>query len=357
MRWRMAAVMAATISIAAHAQDYHGDFTPGQLKGPRTGTPNQVMVLGSPHLSNMPPAFRAADLSSLLDRLAVWAPQRIAIEALSGQQCDYLRRYDARYAEVVKTYCSDPASASAATGLDVPAATAEATQLLRTWPARPTAADRRHLAAVFLAGGEPASALVQWLRLPAAERRAGDGLDTTLAARLDTLRNRNDESLLIAAALAARLGQERVFPMDDHTADLAMMDDDAFGAAVGKAWDNDATKQRTAAGKALEAQLGSPAGVLNLYRAYNARGQSRLVFDSDFGAALEEGSLQHFGRIYVGWWETRNLRMAANIREMLAEQPGTRALVIVGASHKGYLEAYLDQMHDVRLVSTDAVLR
>jgi len=37
--------------------------------------------------------------------------------------------------------------------------------------------------------------------------------------------------------------------------------------------------------------------------------------------------------------------------------PGTRLLVIVGASHKGYLEAYLHQMHDVRVVDTAPLLR
>jgi hypothetical protein len=34
-----------------------------------------------------------------------------------------------------------------------------------------------------------------------------------------------------------------------------------------------------------------------------------------------------------------------------------RMLVIVGASHKGYLEAYLHQMHDVRVLDTGALLR
>ena len=97
--------------------------------------------------------------------------------------------------------------------------------------------------------------------------------------------------------------------------------------------------------------------VVGVYRAYNAADQGRIVFDSDFGAALEDRSPGQFGRRYVGWWETRNLRMAANIREVLASQPGIRALVIVGASHKAYLESYLDQMHDVRIVETSAVLR
>jgi hypothetical protein len=94
-----------------------------------------------------------------------------------------------------------------------------------------------------------------------------------------------------------------------------------------------------------------------MYRALNAPGQGRLVFDSDFGAALNEPSPQRFGRGYLGYWETRNLRMASNIRDVLGARPGMRMLVIVGASHKGYLEAYLHQMHDVRIVDTGPLLR
>ena len=66
---------------------------------------------------------------------------------------------------------------------------------------------------------------------------------------------------------------------------------------------------------------------------------------------------QNYGRRYVGWWETRNLRMVANIRAAMATRPGARTLSIVGASHKGYFEAYLDKMHDVRLVDAEAILK
>lgn len=74
-------------------------------------------------------------------------------------------------------------------------------------------------------------------------------------------------------------------------------------------------------------------------------------------ATFVEPSPQRFGRGYLGYWETRNLRMVANIRDVLGLHPGTRLLAIVGASHKGYYEAYLNQMHDVRLVDAEKVLR
>jgi hypothetical protein len=162
---------------------------------------------------------------------------------------------------------------------------------------------------------------------------------------------------LIAAPLAAALGLERVIGMDDHTSDAPDTDPKAYGEAIAKAWDNPATARRKQMDKDFAPRLGDPEGVMALYRALNDPSQARLVYASDFGAALEEPSPQQFGRGYLGSWETRNLRMASNIREAVGNLPGTRTLVIVGASHKWYLEAYLNQMHDVRIVSSDQVLR
>lgn len=352
-----ALLLSMTLCGAAAAQAYQPDFDASAYKGPTDGSANEVLVLGSVHLSQLPKTFQGANLSLLNERLAAWNPQAIAIEAVSGPQCEFMRHYQARYKDSIASYCRDPAPARASTGLDVAAATEAADALLASWPSAPTPAQRRRLAALFLAGGEPASALVQWLRLPQAERRAGEGLDATLIEALRKLETQPDESLMIGARLAARLGHERLYAMDDHTADSASEDQKLVGAALMKAWDNPATKQRMAADKAQEGSLGSADGVLAMYRAHNAPGQAALIYNSDFGAAMNEPSVQRFGRTYLGYWETRNLRMAGNIRDVLGRSPGQRMLVIVGASHKGYLESYLHQMHDVRIVDAVPVLR
>ena len=62
-----------------------------------------------------------------------------------------------------------------------------------------------------------------------------------------------------------------------------------------------------------------------------------------------------YGRRYTMGWQARNLRMTALIMTAATTEPGGRVLSIVGASHKPYFEAYLDQMHDVEIVSTDTV--
>ncbi|MCF7752189.1 hypothetical protein KQ945_15615 [Bacillus subtilis subsp. subtilis] len=348
-------------SASALAADagYQPSFNPAQLKGPPAGQPNQVLVLGSPHLSALPDTFAPAQLEPLLGRLAAWKPDAIAVEAVSGLQCDAMRRYPFRYADSISSYCVDTGPAQMATGLDVPAANAEAEQLLAAWPATPSAAQRRRLAAVWLAAGEPHSALVQWLRLPKPQRIAADSLTDALVASLEKRLQRRNESVLVAATLAARLGLERVWAVDDHTADSTTPDalEKAAGEAITKAWDNPYTQARSDADTALFANLGKPDGMLALYRAYNAPGVALQVYHSDFGAALVEPSPQGFGRNYVGYWETRNLRMVANLRDVLGQAPGTRMLAIVGASHKGYYEAYLHLMHDVQLVDAERVLR
>ena len=351
-----AALVIATTS-AALAQSYKPDFNPSAMKVRPPVRSGELLILGSPHLADFPETFNVTNLDLVLNRLAAWKPEAIAVETVSGPQCAFMRQYPDRYADSVEAYCVDTAAAMKATGLNIVEATREATLLLKRWPTSPTGAQRRRLAALFMASGDEASAMVQWLRLSDIDRREGDGLDATLTARLARRNTLRDESIAIGAQLAARLGLERVFPIDDHTADSVIDDEAGYGAATAKAWDNPVNHKRQLRDKALAADVSTPMGVLGLYRGYNAHGSARMIFESDFGAALGEPSPQAFGRQYVAYWETRNLRMAANIRDMMQEKPGERALLIVGASHKGYLEAYLNQMHDLTIKDVDLVLR
>lgn len=349
--------MALAGASGAAAQTHRPTFHPDQLKGPPAGRINEVLVVGSPHLAQMGEAVKAEMLTPVLDRLAAWAPEVIAIENVSGLQCDAMRRYPQRYAVSISDYCPDAGHAGQQAGLDVPAANAEAERLLAEWPAAPTPEQRRRLAAVFLAAGEPTSAFVQWLRLSPAERREGEGLDAVLVAQLNTQLDSINESDSIAAVLAARLGLERVWSVDDHSADRLPADRAGFIRAIRQAWNNPAGEARRAAAAPFEAGLSQPDGLLNLYRYYNSAEAQRLAYESDYGAAQRDPSPEGFGRMYLTYWETRNLRMVANMRDIMGVRPGVKMLTLVGASHTGYYEAYLNQMHDVVLADIDAVLR
>lgn len=341
----------------AQAQPYHPSMRPDISGSSPLGRHNEVLVLGTPHLSGLKDHFRPESLAPILEKLAAWHPDAIATEDSSGLLCDALRHQGAEQASSLARYCPDPAPAGKALGISVVAANEETERLLAAWPSGPSPAQRRRLALVFLAAGEPNSALVQWLRLSTSDRRADDGLTSDLVSQLNARIERRNESGLIGAALAARLGLERVWSVDDQTSMGSMPDEKAYAVALQKAWDNSATATRMAEEKALYAQIDQPDGLLKLYRVFNAPAYAKQAYRSDWGAALKEPSSQHYGRRYVGYWETRNLRMVANIRQVLARAPGTHLLAIVGASHKAYYETYLNQMRDVDLIDVETVLR
>ncbi|WP_438383427.1 DUF5694 domain-containing protein [Asaia sp. BMEF1] len=344
------------VSHEGQAQPYHPSIRPYIAGSSPHGRHNEVLVLGTPHLSGLHDRFRPESLEPVLLRLAAWHPDAIATEDSSGLLCDALRHQGAEQASAAARYCPDSAPAGRVLGLSVVAANEDAERLLAALPSRPSPAQRRRLTLVFLAAGEPNSALVQWLRLSVMDRRAADGLTPDLVAQLTARMKRRNESGLIGAALAARLGLERVWSVDDQTSMGSMPDEKAYAAAVQKAWDNPATAARMAEEKVLYAQIDQPDGLLKLYRVFNAPAYAEQAYRSDWGAALAESSSQNYGRRYVGYWETRNLRMVANIRQVLARAPGTRLLAIVGASHKAYYEAYLDQMRDLDLIDVETVL-
>lgn len=325
-----------------------------EMAAPRT----QVLVLGSVHLSQLPTGsdISAARLQPLLERLAAYAPTIITVENLSGETCDLMRRHPAVYLpEDSASYCPDTADALRATGLDVPAAIARVRDTLRRWPATPTPAQRRQLAAWCLAAGDPSSALVQWLQLAPGEQRAGDGLDAALVSRLRNAEQRPNESYQIAARLAARLGLQRVYPVDDHTGDnVDLGDPSAYGKAIQAAWDKAAP--RAAAMRAHEDALAGAGRLLALYRAINLPASQQLAIAVDFRAALGEASAPRYGYRYVSGWEIRNLRMVSNVRASFAEQPGARVLAVVGASHKPWFDNWLGQLQGVDIVDAQQVL-
>jgi hypothetical protein len=96
--------------------------------------------------------------------------------------------------------------------------------------------------------------------------------------------------------------------------------------------------------------------MLALYRFINRPDVLRKQIDADMGAAMREDSPGHLARVYVAGWETRNLRMVANVRATFRERPGARVLCIVGATHKPWFDSLLGQMQGVQIVDVEKVL-
>ncbi|WP_022980038.1 DUF5694 domain-containing protein [Ideonella sp. B508-1] len=321
------------------------------MVGPRA----QVLVLATAHLRYLPADFDAKALDGLMRRLAGFKPDVITVELQPPAECDLVKRRPEKYGEGYN--CSRTEAAKAATGLDIPAALQAVEKTLKTWPAQPSAAQRRALAALFLASGDTPSALVQWLRLPPGERKEGDTLDAALVAQLEQLTRQKDESLLIGARLAAQLGLERVHAIDNHTGDFIEVEGEEekiFWNQLQTAW-KDQSPQARQDEEQTEALKHAP-DLLPMYRQLNRPDVLRRLAQSNVAPAMRYPSPQRYPQWWVAGWEIRNLRMVANIRETFREHPGARVLSIVGASHKPWFDHWLGQLQGVGIVDAEQVL-
>lgn len=324
------------------------------------GNRSEIAVLGTSHLrQSLPKDFDFKRFRPLIDKLVAWAPDRIAVESLSGHQCDYLRDYAFIHGDIAKTYCSDPAPARAAFGMTGPEAEAEIRRLLAEPATTRPAAERRRLAGLFLASGDPWSAMVQWLRLAPAERKAGDGLNDELVAYLDERSKRTGENTVIAIEVAVALGHERLYPVDDHACCRWSGDEDeeAYGHELQEIiWKNEWVEKLHSSEKGWTKHIieDPKSNVIDWYRMLNTPERARRAVAGDFGAAAGADVPHNTGRKYLAYWEARNLRMAANIRDVIYD--GNRVLAIVGAGHKAYYERYLGVISDLEIVNIETLL-
>jgi len=354
--WILGAVLSlgTLASSAAHAQSDF-DFT-----GPDSqlaGEPTRAVVLGSAHIAQMPKEVVQIDhLALVLDRLESFAPDVVAVEAVDGVTCERMQRYEKLYPNVANRYCRDPKAALEELGMTSPEARIAAFEALDALGETPSAAQRRRLAALFLASGERWTAALQWSYLSEADRMAGDDVSQPLVDALDTLLTSRNESNLIGVEIAKRRGLNRVVAMDDHTADFVLTRaPETLWPTVQAMWGRISDEAKAMRVRQMEF-LGSPERVLAGYRFMNSPEAQRVTIDADFGAAARNAENDAVARQYLAWWQTRGLRMAANVVEAAGNQPGAKVLVVVGASHKSYFDAYLDQMQDFEIVDVDAVL-
>ena len=316
----------------------------------------QVMVLGTAHLSRYKDKLTQDDLEPLMERLETYAPDIITVENSSGMTCSRVRAYPLEHDKIADSYCFDGAPYRAESGLAVAEASFKARKMLLDWPEAPTAAQRRQLAAAFLASEESVSALVQWFQLDEQDRIAGDGLGPISVAFLKRSSQSLDESRSIAARLAARRGLEQVHYADDHGSYYyAEGERDAYGARLNELWEKD-NESCLARYKISDTKL-TGGDILEGYRFMNTQDYGLKQMDCDWKRTMNDDAPEQYGRKYTLGWQARNLRMVALIMTAAVNEPGGKVLSIVGASHKPYFEAYLDQMHDVEVVSTDEILK
>jgi hypothetical protein len=341
----------------------------GQVLTPRVTPPFQssVLVLGTPHLAGERSRLTPAHLEPLLAHLAAFAPTRIAIEALPGDEIALLAEreaYDSGAAYVLETFARSAllVGRTMQQALGVTRVQAEREALARAAALTADAPDtaRVEVAALLLAAYDFNSATLQWSYLPADVRARVTTLPADVHALLERRLGSANEIVTVAMPLARRVGLQ-VFDAIDSQYDgirtLALPTDElngifgdpARGALYDSAWVTRAADIRDAAFAAGD--------LVPMYLFANSDA-SQVGDQSQWYWLFEPHQAGTGGRFRYAMWELRNLRQATRILEVAASRgdASERVLVLVGSSHKTPVERALRTQLTVRVVDTGEVL-
>ncbi|WP_203290983.1 DUF5694 domain-containing protein [Maricaulis parjimensis] len=321
------------------------------------GEPTQIAVLGTMHLRNLDP-FDPDWAGPVVDRLAEWEPDLILIEQLPAGELAMMQA-DPAYADTLASFGERAITLSEAAQASLGISRPEARDQLATdYDPGTGAAGRRQRAALHLADMDPVSALVQWLYLSEAGQIAADGLTAELVEALEREAARQNETTLFAADLAHRRGLDRAFPFDSHADKAGFLADIE---TIMTAFSQSQVMTETMSGEAM-AQMQAPTqgidsadALLEALRTINSSEHAALDVQVQW-SSFTGADMNGLGRSRVAYWEARNLRMAAHAREIMARYPGSRVLIIVGSSHKAFLDDILARSMDVEIVDSQSLL-
>ncbi|WP_408030275.1 DUF5694 domain-containing protein [Tenacibaculum xiamenense] len=88
----------------------------------------------------------------------------------------------------------------------------------------------------------------------------------------------------------------------------------------------------------------------NLYEFLNSDEYVKQDYDAQWDVWHKTNFPSGSDRARHSLWEMRNLQITGNIMKVAARNSGKKILVIIGASHKGFLEKYLNQINDVKVL-------
>lgn len=87
-----------------------------------------------------------------------------------------------------------------------------------------------------------------------------------------------------------------------------------------------------------------------LYKFYNSNEYMTKDFEGQWALWFKTNFNSKTDRSRYSLWEMRNLSITANILRVIASNPEKKIIVIIGASHKSFIEKYLKQIQDIELL-------
>jgi hypothetical protein len=322
---------------------------------------SQLLILGTPHLRSYKEDFDHGVLEGLLKALENYHPDLIAIESASPLFVRDMFNAGDLNIEILKDIGGFRASEfgkSVRESLDVDwfGAKERVKELLGKVETASLDSEiielRKKLILNYLAMNDMYSALLQWSYLPEDQRTDFDRMDKEILDYFAEHANSPNENVSIGIALAKKLNHQRIYAINDHR------DKEDFVEVA------DRLSKMFAENEYLKKQPWKPlldemsgrqekaygaGNLLPFYLWMNSDEYAHKDLNSQWQILFEANLPDKMAQIRLAFWDVRNFGIASNIRRAMAMHPGNKMLVIIGASHKIFIDALFAECMDVKI--------
>lgn len=353
-------------SVAASGTEDMVDVS--EVLGPRVpeAERTRVMILGSWHLREIQGEFEPEMVDGLIRVLKEFAPDLVAVESRRPEDIAAMKALGGPYDRVLAQYAASISERGERVRARLGITRQDAVQRQEALLAANREVgglsedDRLDLVLHSVAAYDHYTALLQWSYLDPDQRASAERMPDGLAESLDQNLELADESVSIGLRLAHELGHPKLHPIDEQMSEAIQSLEES--QALMAAWEETGIMDRVMA--TYEEILDEPldravesGDLLPFYLYLNSPDYQVADLEGQWAPFLEEGVDPVHGRTRLARREVRDLRIAANIRQIAARHPGSKVLVVIGASHKSFLESYLAPMMDMEFVQLSELVK
>lgn len=323
--------------------------------------PGEIFVLGTRHLYDIKGKYDPSILAALMQHLEHFKPDLIAVEALRGRDIAAMELQPGRHAGALNPYSYSQRAMGGMAQAELAINWSMAQDAVDAGITVDDSDDSRTSAILnYLAAYDYYSALLTWFQGSSGFKSVFSESNKKVADDFARRLESTNEYYSIALPLAAKLGHDRLYPVDDHLENGTM---EAVVETMPGGWDSmmaifgDIQNHPYLVEINSRFDAAAEAGdVMPYYRWLNLpeTGVRDEAFQWD---PLMSGDIDsRIGSARLAAWETRNLRMASHLSELMIANPGKRVLYIVGSGHKPILDRLFSGMSWIRVVPSAEVL-
>ncbi len=332
-------------------------FFSGNLFAQSENKKTEIQILGTPHLSQLK-SFNPEMLDALMNILARKSFDVVCVEAMPAELLyDIRSRKDSAFSEVLSSFGGSRLIIADSVQSKLGINFLEAKKKFSMLTSKENLSDRERLSLIeyALASADPVSATLNYIQLQEKSISEQSLIPQEYFDKLQKNQKQTNEIYSLAVQLAAKQNLKKIELIDDFQ-------DEALLFKFFPDFIQDYTENQEAfkdigklpvfvKGDKLKKQSVETKDLLEYYRFINSEEYMTQDFEAQWEIWLntnfESGSDK--ARYYL--WEMRNLQIASNILRVSATNPGKNVLVIIGSSHKSFIEKYLRQVSDIHIMS------